>query len=228
MIDPRFRGPAESANGGYASGLVAGFLAGAAEVTLRRPPPLARALRVGKGDEVVEVFDDGEVVAEARPAEVQLAAPDPVAFAVAEQASRDYPGFREHAYPSCFVCGPQRDSRDGLRIFAGPVPGKAVFASPWIPDESLADESGRVAAEFVWAALDCPGAIAVGQSERGEWLLGQLAARVDSVPSVGDRCVVVSWPLGRDGRKGYAGTAVFSEDGRLHALARATWIEPHP
>ena len=32
------------------------------------------------------------------------------------------------------------------------------------------------------------------------------------------------WPLGEDGRKLYAGTALFSADGELLALARQTWI----
>jgi hypothetical protein len=46
------------------------------------------------------------------------------------------------------------------------------------------------------------------------------------VPDLGERCVVVSWPLGEDGRKLFAGTALFAEDGELLALARQTWIAP--
>jgi hypothetical protein len=48
--------------------------------------------------------------------------------------------------------------------------------------------------------------------------------RVDALPDIGERCVVVSWPIGRDGRKGFAGTALFGDDGRLLGLARQTWI----
>jgi acyl-CoA thioesterase len=40
--------------------------------------------------------------------------------------------------------------------------------------------------------------------------------------------VVASWPLGEDGRKLFAGTALFAEDGELLALARQTWIVPRP
>ena len=40
IIDPRFRGPPESANGGYVCGIVAGLIGETAEVTLRRPPPI--------------------------------------------------------------------------------------------------------------------------------------------------------------------------------------------
>jgi len=85
------------------------------------------------------------------------------------------------------------------------------------------DES---APEIVWAAIDCPGAYAVGAEGRGETVLGRMAARVLRVPDVGARCVVVSWPLGEDGRKLFAGTALFAEDGELLAVARQTWIAP--
>jgi hypothetical protein len=46
------------------------------------------------------------------------------------------------------------------------------------------------------------------------------------VPEVGERCAVASWPLGEDGRKLYAGTALFAANGELLALAGQTWIEP--
>jgi hypothetical protein len=37
---------------------------------------------------------------------------------------------------------------------------------------------------------------------------------------------VMGWPLGEEGRKLYAGTAVFGEGGRTLGAARATWIVP--
>ena len=45
-IDRRFRGPLDSANGGYAAGLLGSRLPGVAQVTLRLPPPLERPLAV--------------------------------------------------------------------------------------------------------------------------------------------------------------------------------------
>src|SRR4051812_33728415 len=45
-IGTRFRGPPESANGGYCAGILADALAGAVEVTLRRPPPLEQELEL--------------------------------------------------------------------------------------------------------------------------------------------------------------------------------------
>jgi hypothetical protein len=226
-IDPRFCGPAGSANGGYTAGILAGALGAApAEVTLRRPPPLGRALELVRGDERVELRDGELLVAEAAPGEVELEPPAAVGLDEAQRAARRYPGLVRHAFPTCFVCGPERREHDGLRIFAGPVDGRGVVAAPWTPDTTLADADGRVRAEFVWAALDCPGAIAVGYPERGETLLGRIAARTLSLPRVGEPHVVIGWPLGEDGRKLYAGTALFSAAGELRALARATWIAP--
>jgi hypothetical protein len=216
VIPARFNGPPGSANGGYTCGVVAALLGGPAEVTLRLPPPLERPLRVERDDGRVEVYDGGALVAEAVRADVDLEVPPPVALADAERAAAGYDGFREHAFPTCFVCGPERD--DGLGIYAGPVDGTALVATPWAPHESRP--------ELVWAALDCPGAFAVGLAGRGELVLGRLATRIDRLPAVGEQCVVVGWPLGQDGRKLYAGTALFTAGGDLLARARATWIEP--
>jgi hypothetical protein len=217
VIDPRFNGPAGSANGGYTCGLVAGFLDGIAEVTLRSPPPLGRTLALERDSERVILRDGDAVVAEAVPTEVELAVPAAPSYDDAKRASARYPGFEEHAFPTCFVCGPDREVGDGLRIFAGPL-RDGLVAGPWTPTE--------VGRNIAWAALDCPGAIAVGFPDRGETLLGRFAARIDELPDVGERCVVVGWPLGEEGRKLYAGTALYGEDGRPLARARATWIAP--
>jgi hypothetical protein len=45
-IPRRFRGPPNSGNGGYVCGMLARHIAGAAEVTLRAPPPLETELSV--------------------------------------------------------------------------------------------------------------------------------------------------------------------------------------
>ena len=219
VVDPRFNGPPGSANGGYTCGLLAEAAGGQVEVTLRRPPPLARRLHVARADGAVRLLDGETLVAEAVPAKLDVEPPPAVSPDDAERAAARYPGFERHAFPTCFVCGPDRQEGDGLRIFAGPVAGREVFAAPWVaPDD--------VAPPLVWAALDCPGAIAVGFPDRGETLLGRFAARIDRMPGRGEACVVVAWPLAEDGRKLYAGTALFSAAGEPLAVARATWIEP--
>jgi hypothetical protein len=213
VIDSRFRGPDDSGNGGYACGVIAREHGGQElEVTLRLPPPLDEWLRL---DDDGRVWDDHALVAEVREGTVELEPPAPVGWdeAIAARApDLDSP------FPHCFVCGHARD--DGLHIHAGAVEGRDVVAAPW---EVAPDTVGP---EFVWAALDCPGAYATGVLGRGTIVLGRLTARVERVPEAGERCVVVGWPLESEGRKHGAGTALFTDTGELLGLARALWIEP--
>ena len=99
-----------------------------------------------------------------------------------------------HPFPTCFACGPAREQGDGLRLFAGRIPGTETFAAPWVPKE--------VDDEIVWAALDCPSCavIYLDEDHPPPHVLGRVAARVDRLPEVGDRHVVMSWLLRRDGR----------------------------
>jgi hypothetical protein len=213
LIDSRFRGPDDSGNGGYSCGVIAREHGGAeVEVTLRLPPPLDEWLRL---DDDGRVWDDHALVAEVREGAVALVAPEPVAWeaaAAAQAPDLDSP------FPHCFVCGHARD--DGLHIHAGPVEGRDVVAAPW----QVAEDT--VGPEFVWAALDCPGAYATGVIGRGVVVLGRLTARVERVPQADERCVAVGWSLGSDDRKHGAGTALFSASGELLGIARAVWIEP--
>ena len=218
VIARRFRGPIDSGNGGYVSGRVAAFVDGPAEVTLRRPPPLDRPVRVEREGERVRVLDGEARVAEAGPAEVDVEVPAPVSYAEAEEARERHVRFDVEGFSECFTCG-QRE--DGLQIHAGAITGRELeHAAPWLVEEA--------SPEIVWAAIDCPGAYAVGGPGRGEVVLGRMAAEVLRVPSPGERCVIVAWPLGEDRRKLYAGTALFAEDGELLARARQTWIAPRP
>lgn len=188
-------------------------------MTLRRPPPLGRPLEVERDDARVALLDGGDLVAEAVPAGVDVDVPAPVSFADAERASARYAGFVEHPFPTCFVCGPGRPAQDGLAIFAGPVEGRDLVAAPWVAPDARP--------ELVWASLDCPGGFAFGfAAGRGEMVLGRLAAQIERPPEAGERCVVVGWPITADGRKHFAGTALFAEGGELLARARATWIAP--
>jgi hypothetical protein len=220
IIPRRYNGPPDSANGGYTCGLVAGLLGGTAEVTLRRPPPLERELEVAlelDGTEV-ELRDGDAVVAEGRVVEWELEVPEPVSLAEAEEASRCYAGLEEHAYATCFTCGPART--DGLGIFAGPVAGRpGVVAAPWTPGED-------VSPEIVWAALDCPSGWAVDDFQREGVLLGRMAAHLLRMPAAGDAHVVLGWRVGEDGRKRYAGSALLTAAGEPVASARSTWIVP--
>jgi hypothetical protein len=145
-------------------------------------------------------------------------------YADAERASRSYRGFDWHPVPDCFVCGPRRPVGDGLRIFAGGLGRDGAVAAPWVPAADLADAAGHVRPEFVWSALDCPGAFAFDWDRGRVPVLGRLAAHLHAPVSGGKRHVVVAWPLGSDGQKFLAGTAVLSETGDVLAAARATWF----
>jgi hypothetical protein len=215
-IERRFRGPLHSGNGGYTAGHLAAYVDGPAEVTLRLPPPLERPLRVSESDDRVLLLDGEAVVAEARPADVELEPPEPPTPEQARAAAARHVRFGGENFSECFSCGIRPD--DGLCIHAGAVEGTNLHAAPWTAHE--------VSPEVVWAAIDCSGAYAVGGPGRGEVVLGRMAAEIRRLPEEGEECVVVAWPLGEDGRKLFAGTALYGADGQPLAVARQTWIQP--
>ena len=214
-IDRRYRGPLASANGGYASGRLAAALDGPVEVTLRLPPPLDRPLEVERRGDAVVLLDGEAVVAEARPGNVDVEPPARPTPEEAEEASARHVRMAGEIFGECFSCGVRPD---GLNIHVGAVDETGLQAAPWTPQD--------VSPEIVWAAIDCAGAYAVGGPGRGEVLLGRMAAELRRLPADGERCVVVAWPLGEDGRKLYAGTALLDQHGELLARARQTWIAP--
>jgi hypothetical protein len=222
-IDRRFRGPAQSGNGGYVCGRIARHVPGTAMVRLAIPPPLDTPLEIDVTAGVARLMAGTTLVGEGRPAELDIEAPAPVSLEAATESSKHYHGFVQHTFPECFVCGPQRQPGDGLRIFAGPVPAKEVVAAPWTVNESLGTPTAK---EFLWAALDCPSGFALWSPREGTTVvLGQLTASIRGRLMPGDQCVAMGWPLQVEGRKRFAGSAVFSEAGKLIALARAIWIE---
>ncbi|MGH8135685.1 MAG: hypothetical protein ACRER4_04985 [Steroidobacteraceae bacterium] len=226
VIGKRFCGPPQSGNGGYVCGVLAGAAGSALTVRLLRPPPLDQPLEIREDPEKSQIvlMNGEEAVASGRPGTCELEVPEPPSYAEALAAARGYEGFREHAYPGCFVCGPERARGDGMRIFASALAGRDLYAAPWLPDASLAGADGKILAEFMWAALDCPGFFATGLAARGP-LLGEFTARIDRRVHANEACVVTGWAIGHKGRKHYTGTAVFDDSGELCARATATWIE---
>jgi len=225
-IARRFCGPPASGNGGYVAGMVASLAGRPMSVTLRKPPPLEVPLAVRRlGEDRLELRREGQVIVEAEPGAVSLDVPAAPTYVEALGASRSYLGFRVHPFPTCFVCGPQRARGDGLRIFPGALPARGLMAAPWLADESLSAEDGKIRSEFMWAALDCPGWFAA-QDDGRVMLLGRIAAQIDRRVHAAESCVVLSWRIGSEGRKHHVGTALFDEDGECCARALATWIEP--
>lgn len=231
-MERRFNGPPDSANGGYACGVAARALgAGAAEVSLRRPPPLDVPMAVVDLDGGIELQHDGSCVAAARPWSGSIevpARPDAVVVDAAVAALDVDRYAADHAFGRCFTCGPERDEGDGLRIFPGPVVGTGTVVWPWVPAPSTVGDDGLVAEEVVWAALDCPSGLAwiasPDGSSSGAAVLGRLAARVDRRPEVGEGLLVAGWQRGAEGRRRRAGSAVWDADGVAIAVAEATWV----
>jgi hypothetical protein len=235
-IPRRFCGPPTSGNGGYTCAFVARNIGGCAEVTLRKPIPLEREMQiVPNGNDAGVVLRDGDTLI-AEGASVSWTIDETLAtlsFDDAVTAAKASPAFGNHPFPTCFVCGPQRSAGDGLRIFPGPI-GKdgrvrtypaGAFAAPWIPDSSLAGTDGVVRDEFIWSALDCPTGFACGFPSTGTLVTGRLAAKLLAPVHVGEKCVLLSWPSGVDGRKHHAAAVLLGEDGNVRAEAKATWIK---
>lgn len=228
VIPERFNGPPASANGGYACGTVARLIGGrAAEVSLRKPPPLGRPMEVERDGDRVLLRDGGELVAEGGPTTaIDVEPPRDVRPEEARGAGRRYPWFDHHPYPTCFVCGPHREGGDGLEVYAGATEDGRLCAAEWTPATEW-DEGGRVRPEIAWAALDCPSAVPVmpADAPEGSWLLARLGASIEGPIVAGRSHVVLSWELGSEGRKRHSASAVLSEDGTVLAKARALWIE---
>jgi hypothetical protein len=219
VIPRRFRGPANSGNGGYSCGVIAELVgADGVEVTLRLPPPLETPLAVERDGEHVRILHGDALVAEARPADPELDPPEPPPFALVAELSAARPPEPDHPFPGCFVCGTGREPGEALRLRPAAL-GDGRVAAPWLVEPQFAGP------RFAWAALDCPGGWAVPpDASRGISFLGRLTARVHEPPAAGDECVVVGWPLGGEGRRRNAGTALFRGGGLL-AIGRAVWFE---
>ncbi|MEI2820416.1 MAG: hypothetical protein V9E81_09470 [Marmoricola sp.] len=219
-IDPKYRGPARSGNGGWTSGAFAARIRGDSstpvEVTLRMPPPLSTDLDIVAVHDCWQLLDQDVLIAQARLCEARPSATDVVAFEEAQDASSHFPGLRHHPFPTCFTCGTARE--DGLRIFPGPV-GDGRVAAVWTPETQ--DEP------TLWAALDCAGAWASDLEDRG-LVLGQMTAYVDVLLRVGEPLIVVGEARGTQGRKVFSATSLFTTSGELVGAAEQIWIAIDP
>ena len=224
-IPARFNGPPDSGHGGYSAGLAASLVEGAAEVALRAPPPLETPFAVEHRDDgSVALLDEGQVVLEARPATIDVEVPPPVSVEEAAAAEAESPFLADsHPFPTCFACGPRRAEGDGLRLFAGPVAGREVFAAVWTPAAEFATDGAAVDPLFVWTALDCPSSAPAMSGDT--IVLASLAAELRAPVRVGEPHVIGSWEIERDGRKRFSGVALWDGTGAVCATGRALWIE---
>lgn len=224
-IDSRFNGPPNSGNGGYVCGLLAREIDGPTEAALRVPPPLNKPLTLTRDGERVLLRDGDTLIGEAKPTALDFKAEPAPSLADARDAAKRYAGLH-HAFPTCFVCGASRAKHDGLDIFTGKVSDRDMVACTWSPAADLADADGRVAPEFIHAALDCPGYWSLSGAGEVVAVLARFGVSIDAPPPrVGEELIVAAWPLSSDGRKHKAASALYDADGAVLARAEALWIE---
>jgi hypothetical protein len=234
-IPSGYVGPPKIANGGYVCGLMANFIDGPADVLIRRPTPVEQEMQVvATGDGNYYLMDGEKVVVQAKVASLVLEVPQPPNYKMAVEAAKTsialknspYPGWKTLGiHPFCFCCGAEGSAAKGLKIHPGLINGSEIVAAPWIPSPELGNEDGYVRPEFIWTALDCPGAFAFLElTDHRPGMSGRLVGQIDLPLQVGEPCVVMAWPVGIEGKKLFAGTALFNADGQLVGRVLATWI----
>jgi hypothetical protein len=229
FIPARFCGPPDRGNGGMTAGLLAAHIDGPAEVTLRRPAPLETPMVVEHDAHAVVLRDGDVVIAEGVRTAIDVETPRPLVLADADAAAARSPVLLHpdwHPFPTCFVCGTGRVAGDGLRIHPGRVGARQLFAAPVTFPADLGDDGGLVPAPLMWAALDCPSSFVMymdGERPSVAYVLGRIGARLVRRPPIATSLVALSWPLGLEGRKLFAASALYDGD-EVVAVARATWI----
>lgn len=247
-IEGRFRGPPRSGNGGYVAGLLSRLLQESVpsdgqqgvEVTLRAPAPLDTPLRVMRGADRLSLQHGEVLVAEAAFVPLELAVPEPPTWdeamrAFEEGTSGAGPGdplfgaAPRGFHPVCFSCGLALSAEEGLRVHACPIPARDLVAAPWTCSARFARPDGTLPPEITWAAIDCPGMMAwVARGDSAGKLTGRMTGRTLRPVHAGERCVVIGWTLGADGRKVTSGTALFDSSGALCVYASAIWFSMVP
>lgn len=129
------------------------------------------------------------------------------------------------SFPDCVVCGP--DNPEGLHLLPGWHTDTAVV-TPFLPEEDLADDHGRLDPLVVAAVLDCPTVWASLTAIRANGHAGALLAvyhlRVFVDAPVMEPLRTVAIHESADGRKIRARSALIDEDGVVYAMARALHV----
>lgn len=235
IIGSQFNGPPTTANGGYASGVLAAGLqgtgySGAVEASLHAPPPLDHPLRLEASADVALLTDGEARVGSAKVSDLHLQVPDLPSTPMFGGA----PFAPEGAFTpfdQCFVCGRARHAGDGLCLFAKQVNGhEGLVGVPWHLHRNFAREDGTIDPVFIWSALDCPGYFACAYGEAA--LLGRLTAEIFKPLKADGEAMVFGWslddPSAPKSRKRRCGTAVIDASGDLVAKAEGLWITVDP
>lgn len=235
VVPRQFRGPPVTANGGYICGILSNAVGGRGSAMLRSGVPLdVPVTLVPTEDGGVSLTNaEGLVLGMAKPFEPgalpEPPAPPSLEVALAsQQASR----FAEKSlHRGCFSCCVEREAGEGLGVHVGQIAGAAegYGAGVWTPHANFADPDGTVPDEITWAALDCPGSMAWWlKTESHVGLLGTMAGEVLKKPKVGETYIVVAWAEKVEGRKHFAGVALYDQSGELMARGGQIWIGRPP
>ncbi|MBV1900564.1 MAG: hypothetical protein KUG56_02705 [Kordiimonadaceae bacterium] len=231
-IKDRFKGPPKSANGGYASGLLASMFEGGVDVSLHVPPPLDTDMILTRdGDKATLMWGD-KLVGTATAKECTLevpALPNPLVLGINPADAEGAPGAFT-PFATCFVCGESRDHGDGLCLESKQVEGhQGLVAAVWRLHENLIGADGIIDPLYIWSALDCPGYFACAPGEAA--LLGRLNGQMLAPLGGVEDATVLAWdltPSGAKGRKRRCGSAIYSAEGGLVAKAEGVWITVDP
>lgn len=222
-VPARFCGPPDSGNGGYTCGLVANEVGGVVECTLRSPVPMDAPLDLERSPSGGVLRQGDKVIVEASFTILDVVPPDPIDLATATAAMKSsYALDPRHPFPTCFVCGPKRKAHDGLEIFPAAI-HERLYAATWLPAAEFGNSQQMLRPEFLWAAMDCPTGFASGFPVAGKLVTGRLAVKQLLPIKVGERCLLLSWPLRVEGRKHFSAACLYQNQ-KPCAIARATWI----
>ena len=244
VIPSRFRGPPQSGNGGYVSGVFAELLPHqsdkAPEITLRSPIPLDTTMtvkRVSSETPEVDIFNHETLIAECRlidspfvdfivppcPETQRIEAAMPSSLAFTPDINPLLPN-QKGFHPICFCCGVEAE--DGLHVYPAPL-DQGHVAALWKTKEAWAVD-GKVPASFLWTAMDCPAQFAFMNASIRTGLMGRMSAEVLALPTAGATLIVSAWTIAVQGKKHFAGAALFDETGDLIARATTLWIGGEP
>lgn len=225
-IAARFNGPPGSANGGYTAGTLGMLVGEPAEVTLRKPPAMEKEMTIRHGERGLSLYDGKTLIANARVGVLDIEAPPaPTDEQVKAAEASFWESRKDYGFTTCFVCGPDREHNDGMRIFPARIGEQELVAAHWTPTDNLADEDGVVDPRVVWAALDCP--TFFGGALRGsarQSVLGRMTADLKEPVHAGHTYTVIGWPIAQRGRITIGASAIYDADGVLCAISQGTWM----
>ncbi|PJZ83058.1 hypothetical protein [Leptospira harrisiae] len=239
QINEKYCGPPMSGNGGYIAGITANQIQNNASVIkIKSPAPLNQPLYFVKDPSINKIklldIDNNVIIAEGQEDnDFYLPFPkfDNKSIEEIRKPIHEYLGFQKHPFSTCFVCGPEREHEDGMRIFPAKISDQTGFAylhgAIWNPWKKLGDTNDKILNEIVWAALDCPGGFAVSFVDPIMIVLVKLRARINENISVNDTYAIQAWEIGRNRRQRIAGTAIYRlSDFKCVAYSEAYWMIP--